>query len=238
MVLVASLVGLFVCICTFVGAFLEQYSVVIDAGSTGSRAFVFHRSFDTQSNAISIVSTKGLKVTPGLSSFSESMHNINGYLIPVLEDAMIHVPHEFRANTTINMLGTAGMRLLTNDMQENIWYIVRHSILEHLSFIQSDNVEIRTLDGLEEAYYGALSANYVMDRIDAQLNPLMSSLIGSLDMGGSSTQLVFHPGDSHEKANITSFWIHSWLQYGLTIVREAVWTNTEVTLDWRISCTN
>ena len=53
---------------------------------------------------------------------------------------------------------------------------------------------IGTLSGRMEGYYAALSANYLTGRINAHLQPHeehKEAIIGALDMGGSSTQIVF-----------------------------------------------
>jgi hypothetical protein len=46
-------------------------------------------------------------------------------------------------------------------------------------------------------------------------------MVGALDMGGSSTQLIFYTGKDDE-LNISpdSFWSHSWLNFGVDKVRE------------------
>jgi hypothetical protein len=49
-------------------------------------------------------------------------------------------------------------------------------------------------------------------------------LVGALDMGGSSTQLVLHTGTPRgQRVEESHFWSHSWLSYGVEKVRERVW---------------
>lgn len=48
-------------------------------------------------------------------------------------------------------------------------------------------------------------------------------MIGALDMGGSSNQLViYNASESSEKVQSTDFWSHSWLHYGVERIRERV----------------
>jgi len=48
-------------------------------------------------------------------------------------------------------------------------------------------------------------------------------MVGALDMGGSSTQLVFHTGTAPgETVKVDDFWSHSWLSYGVGAVQDRV----------------
>jgi hypothetical protein len=49
-------------------------------------------------------------------------------------------------------------------------------------------------------------------------------MIGALDMGGSSTQLIFYNGTNDiRKVHADDFWSHSWLNYGVYRVHERVY---------------
>jgi hypothetical protein len=51
-----------------------------------------------------------------------------------------------------------------------------------------------------------------------------AQLVGALDMGGSSTQLVLHTGTpAGEPVQESHFWSHSWLSYGVEKIRDRVW---------------
>lgn len=48
-------------------------------------------------------------------------------------------------------------------------------------------------------------------------------MLGALDMGGSSTQLIFYNGTKdYKKVNADDFWAHSWLNYGVERIQERV----------------
>lgn len=54
--------------------------------------------------------------------------------------------------------------------------------------------------------------------------PKGGDIVGALDMGGSSTQMVFHTGTAEgEPLKPDHFWSHSWLSYGSEKVQERVW---------------
>lgn len=53
-----------------------------------------------------------------------------------------------------------------------------------------------------------------------------AQLVGALDMGGSSTQLVLHTGTPPgQRVQEGHFWSHSWLSYGVERMRERVWNH-------------
>lgn len=92
---------------------------------------------------------------------------------------------------------------------------------------------IGTLSGRLEGFYAALSVNYLTGRMNAKLaphEPHKEAVIGALDLGGSSTQIVFqhvevsqshtHPHASvyrgGERAGATGgSWQHRWTCKGV-----------------------
>ena len=63
-----------------------------------------------------------------------------------------------------------GMRLVSEEDQSRIWDQVVQSMLADKRFpfhISRDNV--RTISGKEEAFFAALSTNYIAKRIDSNL---------------------------------------------------------------------
>ena len=225
------------CFATVLGE-QKLYAVVVDAGSTGSRAFVFHKHFDA-SGASTVTSTKCLKVKPGLSSFFSDLDSIGEYLIPLFVDAARIIPTQYLNETSIHVIGTAGMRILPEDAQHDIWVAVKNELRGDSRFVFNHHlIEARTIDGHHEAFCGVLSSNFVIGSIDAALVPTgRAALVGSLDMGGSSTQLTAYEGpqinpnnDATQNVALTTdaFWSHSWIRKGMQIVRNELWAVDEV----------
>jgi len=120
-------------------------------------------------------------------------------------------------------------------------------------FRQFKRSDIFTLGGDEEGLYGMMAANYLSGIVQADLslrteddciNPqkgwgdtdqeiVSTAFVGALDMGGSSTQIVFHPGttntycqdgnDSRSQLNHTEFFSTSYLSYGVFKFRDRLW---------------
>lgn len=114
---------------------------------------------------------------------------------------------------------------------------------------------IGTLSGRLEGFYAALSVNYLTGRIDTHLERERSSeepreeaeevevtveassassrkggatqtLVGALDLGGSSTQIVFqHMEDSGAALDQSDFWVQSYLAYGVDTIRYRLWSH-------------
>jgi Golgi nucleoside diphosphatase len=142
----------------------SEYAIVIDAGSTGSRTFIFNATGD-QFEVIA-----GLKFKPGISQFSSNLQKVADYFMPALLHAATIIPTSAQAATKLHIKGTAGMRLLDDETQASIWNAVTLNLLadERTPFsISPDN--IGTISGHLEAYYAVLSSNYIAGIIDSEL---------------------------------------------------------------------
>lgn len=72
---------------------------------------------------------------------------------------------------------------------------------------------IGTLSGVLEGFYAVLSANYLTGRMNTHLKPAHSSkdaVIGALDLGGSSTQIVFQHVEVSARHGV---WICMYVMY-------------------------
>eukprot|EP01041_Mallomonas_annulata_P006732 gene6731-13630_t len=199
----------------------DFYSIVIDGGSTGSRAFVYH--FFYENGERKVIGIEGQKVSPGISSFVTSPKDAGNYLAPVLEHCKTVIPLQFHNKTAVHFKATAGMRLLAEQDQNIILDALVEGLNDHpeVPFIISRDY-FGIIDGRYEAYYAVLASNFIIGRLDTSLKPVQGlPMVGALDMGGSSTQLVFHTGTPPgEVVDVDHFWSYSWLSYGVEAVKE------------------
>ena len=214
--------------CAFVGLVAERnvhYTLVIDAGSTGSRAYIFVYEDDDVLETRSVRSIQGKKAMPGLSSFSSHPQGVTDYFEPLFLHAVDIIPPKYHNETLVYIKGTAGMRLLKEEEQDAIWDSLVQGLDEHHNvpfIIQKEN--FGTIDGHREAYYAVLASNYISGSIDGNLVQTGVPMMGALDMGGSSTQLIFHTGTpASQPVQMQDFWSHSWLNFGVDRVRVRVW---------------
>lgn len=130
------------------------------------------------------------------------------HLLPTFVYAAEHIPAQYHATTPVYYQATAGMRLLDETEQEAVYDALYQGLIESPEFVfrnlQREN--IATLSGEAEGFYGAVAANYLQGTIDVDLNLLTTdeAPVGALDMGGSSTQIVFLPSSSSSSSSSTT----------------------------------
>ncbi|VEL12194.1 unnamed protein product [Protopolystoma xenopodis] len=164
----------------------NQYGVIIDAGSSGSRMFVYTwpKPSGNKRELLNIYlfnDKEGIpvvkKMTPGLSSFGNNLSGIAKYLSPLLDLAVKNIPQEKHKETPIYILATAGMRLLPEKVQSEIWSVVRLFIVTKYDFIFSEH-NAKTISGADEGMYGWIAVNYLLRRFDQSHRHSDSSEMG------------------------------------------------------------
>ena len=171
----------------------SPYVILCDAGSTGTRLYVYR--IDNNSNDVTI--QVGSKVKPGLSK--QTRDTAAEYLLPALEEVIAEkmVPLEYHTTTPVYVYATGGMRLLPPNQQAAIYKGLVQGLQHAVPFrIDADN--FKTIHGSEEGYFAALAVNYLTGRLKSNLRLDSSSntsdergLVGALDLGGASAQIVF-----------------------------------------------
>src|SRR5215218_7109612 len=100
-----------------------HYSMVVDAGSSGSRLYIYQ--YDTSTGVPTITklySSDNLK--PGLSTFADKPAEVQNYLKPLQNGAKDYLKgHSLDPKEVpISFLGTAGMRLVEDKQKERAIY--------------------------------------------------------------------------------------------------------------------
>ena len=199
------------------------HTIIIDAGSTGSRLFIYKRDGN---GGVKRLGTK--KTTPGLSDFASGgatakYKNSSSQYMKLFRYANTIVPPSNRGGSRVRILATAGMRLFPETVQQDVYTSLRRG-LEMEDEFEYRIEEIGTLGGEMEGYYGAIAINYLMGRVGrGMVKKGGLGALGSMDMGGSSTQIVFEIGNSSDKVRMEDFWVKSYLGYGADTMRERVW---------------
>lgn len=225
------------------------YTVVIDAGSTGSRIHVFkliHEDFDNNPETLDVkLINEELvhKIKPGLSSYAHDPDKAAESLKPLLDNAMRVIPEEHISNSRIVLKATAGLRLISNEIANKILYKVKNLLKIYPFKLKENDVDI--MDGKYEGVYSWLTLNYALDNF-VQSKEYHTC---SLDLGGGSTQINFIPTDKEtlKRVNLTDMvkftldevkyqiYAKSYLGFGLMSARKSIFeldsdqTNTAAT---------
>ena len=196
-----------------------HYAVVMDAGSSGTRVYLYswpdHTGDRHQLLAISPLLRDGepmvKKATPGLSSLGEKPENAFEYIRPLLSFASENIPRQKHKETPLYILATAGMRLLAQKQQDAVLTNLRRGIKENFEFYFPDG-HLEIISGKQEGIYQWLSINYVLGKFehaehaapneelvevehkaggrDGDSMVFRPRTVGALDMGGASMQLA------------------------------------------------
>ncbi|KAJ2722688.1 Golgi apyrase [Coemansia sp. Benny D115] len=209
----------------------RRYGVVIDAGSSGSRAMIYawddpalqqrtaaaSNGSDTghlhDSMHLPIIERAGEhwteKITPGISSFADRPRLVGiEHIKPLLDFAQKHIPRRQIAQTPVYLLATAGMRLLPLSHQALLMDTACTFARANYEFLLPDCQEsFHVVSGELEGLYGWVAVNYLLDGFTNTDQGRWSH--GFLDMGGASAQIAFEPAKmaaqihQHDLAQVT-----------------------------------
>ncbi|KAJ1545881.1 Golgi apyrase [Cladochytrium tenue] len=191
----------------------ENYGIVIDAGSSGSRIMVYSWVFPSANDLggekdslpiISLASPDGRfrvhTVEPGLSSLvtDPSPETTEAYLAPLLDYARSVIPEAQHSATPVYLLATAGMRMIPQPTRDLIMNLTCEATERYSPFSTQAGCErqFRVIPGEWEGAFGWLAVNYLLpDGFSARLEaPRASSYVtptyGFLEMGGGSVQVA------------------------------------------------
>lgn len=174
---------------------LSHPAVVCDAGSTGSRVFGYYVPL-SQSGVEEEVQVELL----GTTSIGISVYARDGLYEEAADSVITPLREGIRllgAEVPIYIFATGGVRSLEEHRKEQLWVLISRRLEERLKDVHRGPISLRTLDGRDEALYGLLSSNYLLNGIssDELADPLLSP-VGVLDLGGSSFEISLVGVDS------------------------------------------
>lgn len=203
-----------------------RYDIVMDAGSTGTRMYLFTSNFSGGQDGeekLSISTKKIGKKKPGLSAYATNPDGAAPPLLELFKKVQGEIPKALWADTTVSILGTAGMRSLEPAQVRPIYDAVRKGLVSspHYIFDRADKLQLRSLSGTEEGTFSLLCVNFLTGRLDHRLQLTekgkAEKLLGILDLGGSSTQIAVPP--AQEQDDLTTTAVRSYPAYGMEQMR-------------------
>lgn len=201
-----------------------EYHAICDAGSTGTRLYVFTIGGKANDDAAPKARTIFVKkVKPGLSSYVENPSGAIPALVELLASGAEAIPAASRKSVPLTIFGTAGMRLLPMDAQDTIWKTVRASLAAEASFpFDPAKLTARTITGDDEGLWAMVAANFLTGRVGDDLRLAAgASPVSVMDLGGSSTQVGIPVLQKSRNVGEGAL-VHSYLGFGMTKMREKV----------------
>lgn len=187
-----------------------QYGVILDAGSSGTRVYVYkwknpNRAAKKHPNDLEklpkLKLEKSKKIHPGVSTFAEKAETVGeDHLKELIQTALDEVPDSKVAETPVFLMATAGVRLLPKPQQRTLLQEVCGYLQSNTKFILPDcDAHVQVISGQTEGLYGWIAANYLLGGFDhPERHGHVDShhTYGFLDMGGASAQIAFAPNST------------------------------------------
>ncbi|CAE7736930.1 ENTPD1, partial [Symbiodinium pilosum] len=203
---------------------LGYHGIIIDAGSSGSRVWVFawpvlkcdfNAPFPVAIPSVVASQTvhRGL-ATLGTAKLNETLQELLSFAEGVLIDR-----EDDWSEFPVYLFATAGFRRMRPDQREGMLQNVRAILADSSFYSEPDHVRI--LSGEEEGAYGWLAVNAEK----GLLEEASKGSLGVLDLGGASMQITFVPEDDrsvlqhsfpvHLQGRQSNLYSASYLQFGL-----------------------
>lgn len=209
-----------------------EYGIVIDSGSSRSNIYLYEWPGDKENETGIVKEVKNCRVAgDGISEMkTDSEHDEATWsaFIKCLDDISGAIPVEKHPKTPLFLGATAGMRLLEKKDKTSADKIMKN-LREFLSAQNFNFQNASIISGQEEGLYGWVTVNYIMDNflekniINKYMRPEGGKTVGSMDLGGASTQIAFavadnFTGDDYLRVKLYGYtynvYTHSFLCYG------------------------
>ncbi|XP_045304155.1 ectonucleoside triphosphate diphosphohydrolase 5 isoform X3 [Leopardus geoffroyi] len=205
------------------------YGIMFDAGSTGTRIHVYTFVQKIPGQLPILEGEIFDSVKPGLSAFVDQPKQGAETVQELLEVAKDSIPRSHWKRTPVVLKATAGLRLLPEQKAQALLFEVREIFKKSPFLVPNDSVSI--MDGSYEGILAWVTVNF----LTGQLHGRSRETVGTLDLGGASTQITFLPQfkktlEQTPRGYLTSFemfnstyklYTHSYLGFGLKAARLA-----------------
>lgn len=179
-----------------------KYGIVIDAGSSHTTLYGYRWRVPTKNHSTGVIEVKEIyhcTKQRSLNSFaskpSEAYKAIEHCVNQSKNYKHLQLDDKHRPYMPIYLGATAGMRVLdmNNHSATNAILSTIRATLRKSGYSFNTSQHARIISGEEEAIGGWTTVNY----LDKNLNPPKKTTVGSLDLGGASSQIAFEvPNES------------------------------------------
>ena len=172
------------------------YMVVLDAGSSGTRVYVYEIQTPKNHQDVPVIIHKGSCKSPdprctsvdfnsaqGIHALAgQEQKNMDAYLAPAIAYAKASIPPHFISDTQILLMATAGLRNSTIKTQEELISQTQKSLKKTFQHAQAS-----IISGFSEGVYAWLDLNLSLK----SLGKPWQETYGIIEMGGASQQITF-----------------------------------------------
>ncbi|KAG0280029.1 Golgi apyrase [Linnemannia exigua] len=197
----------------------RQFGIVIDAGSSGSRLHIYswiNRNHILQTTPHAQIAGVlptiepgvesdsehaakwSTRTVPGIAEFKDRPDDVGEHLEPLLDHALKIIPESEIARTPIYVFATAGLRLVQDDIREQILANSCNYIRDNYKFHMGEcKNHIKNISGEEEGIYGWVAINYLMGGFDNGGVKMIKPEVSDSELHSSDDSLSVPSVDSH-----------------------------------------
>jgi len=214
----------------------SPYTLVADAGSTGTRMYLFH--FEADAGGKEKLDISDLGKGPALSSFQDKPGDAVATVTQQIDKAKSIIPAHLWMGVPVMVFATAGMRLVDKAKAEAVYAGLTSGLLAANFPFDPSALVAKTISGREEGVYAFVAANYLSENIDADMKVKKLELMGVMDLGGSSTQIAVPPlvsrqGDALQASlGEAHMYVKSFLSLGMERMRKLTYEKTVHEAHW------
>ncbi|XP_076594067.1 ectonucleoside triphosphate diphosphohydrolase 3 [Chaetodon auriga] len=177
-----------------------EYGIVIDSGSSRSNVYLYEWPGEKENETGVVTEIKNCRVAGnGISEMKvdpqKDEESWKGFQV-CMDEIIKAVPAAKQKTTPLFLGATAGMRLL-HETNENRSNEIMESLTEYLSSLPFNFQNASIISGQQEGLYGWVTVNYLMGNFleknlwNYYIRPDGARTVGSMDLGGASTQIAF-----------------------------------------------
>jgi len=213
----------------------SPYTLVADAGSTGTRMYLFQLEGDAGKEKLDV---SDLGKGPALSSFQDKPGEAMATVAQQIDKAKGFIPAHLWMGVPVMVFATAGMRLVDKAKAEAVYQGLTSGLLAANFPFDPSALVARTISGREEGVYAFVAANYLSENIGADTTVRNLELSGVMDLGGSSTQIAVPPivsrkGEAlQDSLGESHMYVKSFLSLGMERMRKLTYERTVKEAHW------
>ncbi|KAF7659405.1 hypothetical protein LDENG_00297880 [Lucifuga dentata] len=209
-----------------------EYGIVIDSGSSRSTVYLYEWPGEKENDTGVVTEVMNCRVAgAGISEMNVSPEK-DAASWKAFKDCMDNItkviPPAKHKTTPLFLGATAGMRLLHKQDEQRSKEIMGN-LTAYLSSLPFDFQNAVIITGQEEGLYGWITVNYIMGNFleknlwNTYVRPMGAKTVGSMDLGGASTQIAFAVqddlrGEDYLQVQLYGYpynvYTHSFLCYG------------------------